>query len=100
MHVYTHIITLPTTLKQVLFLLDLVSTDFLVHFYLNILYYAQTEILITYFLYKIFYLFIFRERGRMGKERERNIDAREKHQLVASHMHPNWGSNLQPKHVP
>ena len=34
-----------------------------------------------------------RERER---ETDRNIDAREKHCLVASHMHPNWGSNPQP----
>ena len=24
----------------------------------------------------------------------------EKHQLVASHMHTDWGVNLQPRHVP
>lgn len=40
----------------------------------------------------------FREReeeweGGRGRER------REKHQLAASHMHPNWGSNLQPGYV-
>ena len=28
-------------------------------------------------------------------ERERNIDVREKHRLVASYTHPNQGSNLQ-----
>ena len=51
----------------------------------------------------IFYLFIFRERGR-----ERNIDVREKHQLVASRlpptrdlvcnpgMYPDWELNRQP----
>ena len=32
----------------------------------------------------------FRER-----ERDRNIDVREKHPLVTSHMHPNRGSNPQ-----
>ena len=49
-----------------------------------------------------------RERGRGGGEREsdRNIDVREKHQLVASHkcpdqtrslgMCPDWESNPQP----
>ena len=32
-------------------------------------------------------------------EREREIE-REKHQMVASHMHPDWGSNPQPRYVP
>ena len=32
-----------------------------------------------------FYLLIFREKGREGKERERSTNVREKHQLVASH---------------
>lgn len=30
------------------------------------------------------------------KWRERNINASEKHWLVASHMHPDWGLNLLP----
>ena len=30
-----------------------------------------------------------------GKERDRDNDVREKHQLVASHTHPDWGWNLQ-----
>ena len=38
---------------------------------------------------------MFRERGR-EKEREGNTDLKEKHQSVASHMCPDWGSNLQP----
>ena len=38
-------------------------------------------------LKNIIYLFIFRERGG----RERNMDMREKHQSVASHMCPNQG---------
>ena len=33
-------------------------------------------------------------------ERERNTDVREKHQLAASHMCPNWESNLQPRNGP
>ena len=45
-------------------------------------------------------LFIFRERGKEGAERKRNIDVREKHQLVASPMCPNWGLNLLPRHMP
>ena len=37
--------------------------------------------------------FFFFKRGE-GKEteKERNIDAREKHQLAASHTHRNWGN--------
>ena len=45
-----------------------------------------------YFLieyYKI--LFIFRERGE-ERERERNVDVREKHRSVASCTHPDWGA--------
>ena len=34
------------------------------------------------------------------KERERNIDVREKYQLVASHVYLNQGSNLQHRYVP
>ena len=30
------------------------------------------------------------------RERERNIGVRQKHQLVASHTYPSWGSNPQP----
>ena len=33
------------------------------------------------------------------KGRERNIDVREKHRLVASHLLPDWGWTLQPRHV-
>ena len=38
----------------------------------------------------------FKERRR-GKERERQTD---RHRLVASQMHPDWGLNLQPWYVP
>ena len=42
----------------------------------------------------------FRERGGEGeRERERNVDVREKQRSVASHMHPDQGSNPQPSHV-
>ena len=40
------------------------------------------------------------ERGdERWRERERNIDVREKHQLAASHTSPNWGLNPQPRDV-
>ena len=41
----------------------------------------------------------FRERGSRGRERERNIDVREKHQLVASHTCPDQGLNSQPTYL-
>ena len=41
-----------------------------------------------------------REKGRKGRERERNIYVREKHQLATSRTHPDWGLNPQPRHVP
>ena len=44
---------------------------------------------------KICFSLDFRERNG-ERERERNIDVRKKHILVASHMCPDWGSNLQP----
>ena len=37
-------------------------------------------------------IFLERREGR-EKERERNIYVREKHQLVASRVHPDWGPN-------
>ena len=58
------------------------------------------------FIYLLFYfpyphlrtcLLIFRERG-MGRERERNIDVREKHRLVASCTQSDQGQNLQPRY--
>ena len=41
----------------------------------------------------------FKERGR-EREKEGNIDVKEKHQFVASHRCLNQGSNQQPRHVP
>ena len=35
-----------------------------------------------------------------GEGRERNINVRVKHWSVASCMHPDWGPNPQPRHVP
>ena len=53
------------------------------------------------FIYLFIYLFIYSERkeGR-EKERERNMDVREKHSLVASCTHPDQEPNLQPRHEP
>ena len=50
-------------------------------------------------LLKDFYLFLEKGEGKK-KERERNIDVREKHWSVASHTHPDWRLNLQPRPVP
>ena len=36
----------------------------------------------------------------MEKERQRNIDVREKYLSVASQMRPDQGLNPQPRHVP
>ena len=47
----------------------------------------------------VIYLFLERGEGRK-KERERNIDVREKHRWVTSCMCPDWGPNPQPGHVP
>ena len=38
-------------------------------------------------------------RERKVGERERNIDVREKYQLVVSHACPNWGLNPHPRYV-
>ena len=44
-------------------------------------------------LLKTDFIYLFLERGEgREKERERNIDVREKRQSIASHTHPNWGS--------
>ena len=49
---------------------------------------------------KIF-IYLFLERGkRREKEGERNIDVREKHRLVASHMCPNRGLGHNPGMCP
>ena len=47
------------------------------------------------------FIYLFLERGEWReKEWKRNIDMREKHQLVASSTYPDLGRNLQPRHVP
>ena len=53
-------------------------------------------LLIYLFIYLLTYLFII-EKGR--EEKERNINVREKRQLVASLMFLDQGQNLQPRHV-
>ena len=51
------------------------------------------------FLKKFYFIYlscVFSERGEeRGKERER-----EKHQLATPHTRPDWGPDLQPRHVP
>ena len=56
----------------------------------------------TYHLmYVCMYVFLIESREKGSeKERERNTDVSEKHQLVASCMRPAWGRNVQPRHVP
>ena len=42
----------------------------------------------------------FRERGEEeGRQRERNVDVREKHQSVVSCAFPNWGLDVQHRNV-
>ena len=54
-----------------------------------------TELIIYLFSKDFIYLFL--ERGDSGeKERERNIDAREKQQSVASPKRPDWVPNRHP----
>ena len=60
---------------------------------------AQHLLFLSFFSFKRGYLFILRE-GEGRKKRGRNIDVREKHQLVASCTHPDWRLNTQPEHVP
>ena len=57
----------------------------------------------TNFLLLLFkdFIYLFFERGeRREKNRERNIDMREKHQWVASCMSLDWGPTPQSRHVP
>ena len=54
---------------------------------------------LSFFFFFRFYLFLERGEGR-EKKRERNMDVREKHWLVASYTSADQGPNLQPRHVP
>lgn len=60
--------------------------------------------LICSFLLKEFFKFspriCFERERAAGREGEKNIDVREKHQSVAFHTYPNWGSNPQCSYVP
>ena len=53
-----------------------------------------------YFIYLLFIYSLIDSREGVGreKERERNMDVREKHQLSAC-THPSWGPNVQPRHM-
>ena len=58
---------------------------------------------VSFYFFKVFLKkdFIYSERGEgREKERERNTDVREKHQLVASCTHHDWGLNQQPDQEP
>ena len=46
------------------------------------------------------FIVLLEKEGEVEREKERNIDGKEKHQLVASLMCPDWGLNPQPRHVP
>ena len=83
------------------------------HRYFVLFYYLSCFLILTQgyvfiYLFFRFYLFIFRERGGREKERERNIEVWEKHQLAVScgpptgdlacnpGMCPDWESNHWP----
>ena len=52
------------------------------------------------YIFRRFYLFIFRERGREGeREGEKHWCVRDTLISCLSHS-PNWGPGLQPRHVP
>ena len=58
------------------------------------------DTLVPEYIYSVSHIFFyFGEKGREG-ERERNIDVRKKHQLVAFCTFPDRGLNLQPQDVP
>ena len=52
-------------------------------------------------MFKIFLnMFIDFKEKEGGGEREKERDVKQKEQLVVSHTHSDWGSNLQPRCVP
>ena len=59
-----------------------------------------TQIPGLFFFFKILFYFLkFLQRGE-GRERERNINVREKHKSIAFPTRPNQGPGLEPRHVP
>ena len=75
----------------------MLNTFFIPVGYLNI-FFGKMSIQVLCSFFKRFYLFLERREGREEK-RERNTDVWEKHRLVASHTHPDWRLNPQPRHV-
>ena len=58
-------------------------------------------LLLLFLLFLKYFIYLFLEKREWrDKERERNIDVREKHQLVVSLTLPDQGPNVQPRHVP
>ena len=75
--------------------ISLISTSFIM-----LSFQSNIRVLLFFKILTQGHLFIaFRERER-EEGRERNIDVREKHQLVASHIYNDQGLNLQPRYVP
>ena len=56
--------------------------------------------LLSYFNPQLRTCLLILEREGRDKERERNINVREKHWLVAFSVCPDWGMNPKPRHVP
>ena len=54
-------------------------------------------IIVSFFVFFFNVSWFQRERER---KRKRNTDVKKKYWFVASHTHPDWGANLQPRYVP
>ena len=71
------------------------------HFAFLFLFFSARRIIVFFFSFFLLltwgYVLLIFQRER---DRERNIDVREEHWSVASHMHPNQRSNMQPWCVP
>ena len=66
-----------------------------VYIYLKFIF--QLQFIFNNIMFKDFIYFSKRERE---EEKEGNINMREKHQSVASCIHPDWGLNPHPRPVP
>ena len=78
-------------MKILLYIIFSVVKTSIIQFTIFTIFLTLTQVYVHWFFY----------RERKGEtERERNIDVREKHQLVASRTCTNQGLNLQPKYVP